>query len=126
MYLPTAHPLRRGATLTEAGLTLTTAILLIVGLVVGALGVFRYQQVALAAREGARYCITHGGLYERELARPPITKAEVVARAINPVTPMLNLTPANVEIQVQRVVGSGPAAGTRESVDWEATDSPRF
>jgi Flp pilus assembly protein TadG len=37
--------------------------LLIVGIIVGGLGVFRYQEVAHLAREGSRYASTHGGKY---------------------------------------------------------------
>jgi hypothetical protein len=41
-------------------------LLVVFGLIVGGLGVFRYQEVAHLAREGARYASTHGGTYQLE------------------------------------------------------------
>jgi hypothetical protein len=43
-------------------------MLLLIGLVVGALGVFRYQQMAYLAREAARFAACHGGQYQKENA----------------------------------------------------------
>ena len=40
--------------------------LLILGLIVGGLGVFRYQEVSHLAREATRYASTHGGQYSRD------------------------------------------------------------
>ena len=38
-------------------------MLLIFGLIIGGMGVFRYQEMAHLAREGWRYAATHGGQY---------------------------------------------------------------
>ena len=45
---------RGGATVVEMAITLPLAVLLIMGLLVGGLGVFRYHEVAALAHEGAR------------------------------------------------------------------------
>lgn len=50
----------RGTNAVEAAIALPVAFLLILGTCVIGLGVFRYQQVASLAREGARYASVHG------------------------------------------------------------------
>src|SRR3954447_5401721 len=59
-------PPRRGTTIAEAAIVLPVAMLLLIGLMVGGFGVFRYQEVAHLAREGTRYASTHGGRYTHD------------------------------------------------------------
>jgi Flp pilus assembly protein TadG len=73
---------RPGATLVESGLVLSAAFLLIVGLVVLGLGVFRYQQTAAVAREAARWASVHGGLYAQETGQPAATQQSVKNQVI--------------------------------------------
>src|SRR5437764_7086389 len=63
MYLRSHRPRRRGTTAVEAAIVYPVVLLLTLGLGVVGLGVFRYQQVAALAREGARYAAVHGGQY---------------------------------------------------------------
>src|SRR6202008_8279 len=49
-----------GTTMVETAVVLPVTMLLTLGLIVGAMGVFRYQEVSTLAREGARYASTHG------------------------------------------------------------------
>src|SRR5262245_50464913 len=55
-------PLRRrqAATIVECAIVYPILFLFLLGLVVGSLGIFRYQEVAALAREAARYGSTHG------------------------------------------------------------------
>lgn len=55
---------RRGATAVEFAIVGTLTFFLIFALVVGAMGIFRYQEVAHLAREGSRFAATHGGKYQ--------------------------------------------------------------
>jgi hypothetical protein len=57
---------RRGITLLEGAVVYPITFLLILGLIIGALGVFRYQEVAALARRGARYASTHGAQYRKD------------------------------------------------------------
>jgi len=50
---------RRGAPLVECAFIIPLTFLLVAGLVVCAMGVFRYQQMAHLAREAARYAAVH-------------------------------------------------------------------
>jgi hypothetical protein len=61
-------PLRRAGVLIEAALVLPIAFLLILGVLVGGMGVFRYLEVAHLARLVARYAAVHGGQYAQENA----------------------------------------------------------
>ncbi len=54
---------RKGATILEFAVVAPVTFLLILGLIIGGMGVFRYQEVAHLAREATRYASTHGGQY---------------------------------------------------------------
>jgi Flp pilus assembly protein TadG len=80
---------RRGATLVECAIIFPITFLLILGLIIGGLGVFRYQEVAALAREGARWAAVHGGQYAQEAnpnnPNPPLTTAaDIYQNAIAP------------------------------------------
>jgi Flp pilus assembly protein TadG len=57
---------RCGVNLVETAIVLPITFFLLMGLVIGATGIFRYQEVAHLAREGARYASTHGGRYQAD------------------------------------------------------------
>src|SRR5271168_4330702 len=59
---------RPAAHLVESALVFPITFLLVVGLVVCAMGVFRYQQTAYLARVAARYAAVHAGQYQQENA----------------------------------------------------------
>lgn len=60
------YPVRRGATVVECAVVLPVTFMLLLGLVIGAMGIFRYQEVASLARAGARYASTHGAQYRKD------------------------------------------------------------
>jgi Flp pilus assembly protein TadG len=85
----TRRPRRRGATLVECAVVFPVTFLLLLGLIVGGLGIFRYQEVASLAREGARWAAVHGGQSVREADPlnpnpPPITGTVVYQNAVQP------------------------------------------
>jgi Flp pilus assembly protein TadG len=80
---------RRGATLVECAIVLPVTFFLILGLIIGGMGVFRYQEVAALAREGARWASVHGGQCVREAnptnSNPTLTSAsDIYNNAIAP------------------------------------------
>jgi Flp pilus assembly protein TadG len=75
---------RRGATTVEFAVVSSAVLILLVGLVVGSLGVFRYHEVARLAREGARYASVRGAVYARTTGRPAATQADVYQNAVLP------------------------------------------
>src|SRR4051812_27237131 len=72
------HSPRQAAALVEFALTASVALGLILTLIVGGMGIFRYQEVAHLAREGARYASTHGGTYISE-GRPTQTGVSAIS-----------------------------------------------
>jgi Flp pilus assembly protein TadG len=73
---------RRGATAVEYAIIAPLLFLLIVGLIVGGLGVFRYQEVAHLAREGARYASVHGMEYATDSKQPAATQDSIYKEVI--------------------------------------------
>jgi Flp pilus assembly protein TadG len=57
---------RRGATVVEFAIVGPVVLLLLIGFAILSLGVFRYQQIAHLAREGARYASSHGAQYRSD------------------------------------------------------------
>lgn len=75
---------RRGAVLVEGAIVLPILMLIFIGLIVGALGIFQYQQVATLSREAARWASVRGGQYERDREGIAATPSSVFENAIRP------------------------------------------
>jgi Flp pilus assembly protein TadG len=60
---------RHGALLVESAVVYPLTFLLLLGLIVGGFGCFRYNQVANLAREAARFAAAHAGTYMTENAK---------------------------------------------------------
>lgn len=75
---------RSGATVLECAIVFPIFLLLVIGLVVAGVGVFRYQEVASLAREGARYASVRGAKYAFYTGQPAATKKDVLDNAILP------------------------------------------
>src|SRR6266849_1712227 len=76
------HHSRRGATIVEFAVVGSLTFLLLIGLLVVGLGIFRYQQVAHTAREASRWAAVHGSNYAQETGYPAATAADVYTQAI--------------------------------------------
>src|SRR5438874_7743818 len=57
---------RLGALAVECAFVYPVTFFLLLGLVIGGMGIFRYQETAALARAGARYAATHGFQYRRD------------------------------------------------------------
>lgn len=75
---------RRGATVVEFAIAAPVAIFLILAVMVGAMGVFRYQQVAALAREGSRWASVHGYQYQKETGLPAATPDDIFNEGVLP------------------------------------------
>jgi Flp pilus assembly protein TadG len=73
-----------GVTMVESTIVLSTLLTLLIGFIVGGVGIFRYQQVAACAREGARWASVHGYQYQKETGKPAATPTDVYNNAILP------------------------------------------
>ena len=86
--------IRRGVTTAECGVVYAITLMLIMGTIIEGLGVFRYEQVALLAREGARWAAVHGPTYQQENSKPAPTGTDVLNSAITPL--MVGLDPTQL------------------------------
>jgi Flp pilus assembly protein TadG len=64
---------RPGATVVESAVVSPVVFLLVLGLLVGAAGIFRYQEMATLARRAARYASVHGTQYAKDTGNPAAT-----------------------------------------------------
>lgn len=92
------QPRRRGTHVVECAVVFPVLFLLLLGLLVGGLGVFRYQEVASLAREGARYASVRGSKYQQVTGKPAATAPDVYNNAISPRAVILD--PANLSYNV--------------------------
>ncbi len=88
---------RRGVTVVEVAFVLPVTLLLVIGLMVGCMGVFRSNQLAELARAAARYASTHGTTRERE-GFAATTQQNIIDAAITPRA--ASLSPLSVTIEV--------------------------
>jgi len=87
---------RRGVTLVECALIYPLTFMLILGILIGGLGMFRYQEVASLAREGARYASVRGAKYAQQVAgATAATQDDVYNNAIKPRLVMLDESQLN-------------------------------
>lgn len=75
---------RRGHTTVEFAFVAPLALLLILGLLISGLGVFRYQQMGHLAREASRWASVHGAQYAAETGNTAAAPADVYQQAIAP------------------------------------------
>lgn len=98
----TTRSTRRAATVVECAFILPITFFLLLALAVGGMGVFRYQEIATLAREGARYASTHGYQYRKDSGLEIGTKEEwakdVYDNAIQP--KMIALDPGKLTYTV--------------------------
>ena len=103
---------RRGAVLVESAVVYPLLFLLLFGLIVGGLGVFRYQQVACQAREAARYACVHGAAWQRETQQTCPTTADVRQDIVLPLA--AGMDPDKLTVQVEWIDGISGAV-----TDWD-------
>jgi hypothetical protein len=83
---------RKAATMVECAVIYPLTFLLLLGLIVGAMGMFRYQQIANLARETARYASVHGAYYARDSGLTAPSPSDIYNAVIVPEAVDLDLT----------------------------------
>jgi Flp pilus assembly protein TadG len=102
---------RQGAVLVEGAIVYPVFLMLVFMLIIGGMGVFRYQQVACLAREAARYAAVHGSGWHKETGQVCPTSS-AIQTAVLPLA--VGMDPNNLSMQVQWV---GQVSGTVQSWD---------
>src|SRR5258708_1427452 len=103
---------RRGVAMVEAPVILSVAFFFILALIIGAVGVFRFEEMAHLAREGARFALVHGGQYARETGNTAASEADIRAYVLAK-SAILDSTKLTV------VVTLNPPNG---AVDWDSSN----
>jgi Flp pilus assembly protein TadG len=110
---------RSGAHVVECALIYPVMFFLLIGLAVGGMGVFRYQQVAHLSREAARFASVHAGQYQQENAaliqqgRLPNVNDTYITNTL------VNANAAGMDIsQLQTSISFNMSSG---SYDWDNT-----
>jgi len=98
MLITNKNNRRRAAHIVECAIAYTVVSLLIFGLIIGGLGVFRYQEVASLAREGSRYASLHGDQYHQSTGKPAATAVDVYQNAILPRAVALDSSQLNYNV----------------------------
>jgi Flp pilus assembly protein TadG len=101
---------RRGAAVVEFALVAPAVLALIFGVIVGGLGIARYQEVAHLARDCARYASTHGGNYQREgtaqqTGVPAVSSSSDLRSLIE--TKAATLDPSKITVNISWTAASG-------------------
>jgi len=83
---------RRAASTVEFAVIGPVVMLVLLGMVVGGMGIFRYQQLAHLAREASRWASVRGADYAKATGNPAATAADVYNTVIQPNAGAMNLS----------------------------------
>jgi Flp pilus assembly protein TadG len=75
---------RRGAALVEFAIIAPVTLLLVIGMIVAGVGIYRNETVALMAREASRYAAVHGTNYAVHTGKSAATAADIYTNAMLP------------------------------------------
>jgi Flp pilus assembly protein TadG len=89
---------RSGATLVECAIVYPITLLFVLGLIIGAMGIFRYQEMASLARETARYAAVHGTQYALDAGVTAPTPDQIFQAVVPPRAAGLDLTKLSYNI----------------------------
>jgi Flp pilus assembly protein TadG len=103
-------PQRRGAVLVESAIVYPILFLLMLGIVMVSMAVFRYQQVAHLAREGSRWASVHGAKYASETGNPVATPSDVYENAIKPLAAGMQMGNVTYEVAWNKYNSTYPTA----------------
>jgi Flp pilus assembly protein TadG len=98
MRFSISHRRRAGTAAVEFAVTCPIVFFIVFAIIIGGLGIFRYQQVASAAREAARWACVHGGEYAMGTGQPAATPQDIYTNAILPAASALD--PDSLSYQV--------------------------
>lgn len=99
-------PTRPAATIVEFAVIASATFLILLSMLIGGLGIFRYQQVARMARDATRWASVHGTQYAKDTNNPAATQDDIYNHVIAPNATGLDLS------------------NLTYSVTWDTSNSP--
>ena len=106
------RPHRRAAIAVETAVVQSVLFILLLALVAGGLGVFRYQQVTSLAREAVRAASVKGADYAKLTGQSPPTQDQILTNVVQPRAVGMDLS--KLSIQVQWIDGT-----TGQAMAWD-------
>jgi Flp pilus assembly protein TadG len=106
---------RRGALMVEAAFVHPIMLILIFMIIIGGMGVFRYQQVACQAREAARWTAVRGSDWRHQTGKPFPTTNDILNKAVLPYAAGMN--PKSLSLQVEWI---DEVNGKGKAEDWDS------
>lgn len=133
MRLPNPRTCRGGATLVEMAVVIGIFLMLVLGMLDLGIGVFRYNIVSHAARQGARMAIVHGsmaptqqdpkwGPWGPETQQFQGDDSGDIAQAMQPF--LIGLNPSDVTITVTWIATNEPDGSQRVVFDVDTKYHP--
>jgi Flp pilus assembly protein TadG len=108
---------RAGGTTVETALVFPIVLFVFLFLIVGGMGVFRFQQVACLAQEAARWTCVRGAEYQKDANQDSPTRAEIFQQAVLPLA--VGMDASQIDLQVEWI---NQATGTSQSWDSAPKD----
>ncbi len=105
---------RHGSLAVETALVFPVMLFLLLALIVGGMGVFRYQQVANLAQEAARWTCVRGGDYQKDNNLGSPTQAQVLQQVVLPLA--VGMDPTQLSLQAQWI-----NQGTNTTQSWDSS-----
>jgi Flp pilus assembly protein TadG len=99
---------RCAAVAVETAIVLPVFLFLLLALVVGGIGVFRYQQVGLLAREGTRWTSVRGSAWQLDTGQISPTEQEILQKAVLPMA--VGMDVSKITIKAELIDGQTSAA----------------
>jgi Flp pilus assembly protein TadG len=84
----------------EAAFVYPLLFLLLFGLIVGGMGIYRYQMVACMAREAARYAAVRGSDWQLTTNQPSPTQAQIAQTVVAPLAVAMDTTQLSTTVQL--------------------------
>jgi Flp pilus assembly protein TadG len=106
---------RRGAVAVESAIVYPVMLLILFGIIVGGMGVFRYQMTACLARETSRYASVRGADWQRDNLKASPTEAEMVRDVVTPMA--VSMDAKRLTVRVEWVDGV-----TGQVMSWDASN----
>jgi Flp pilus assembly protein TadG len=104
---------RRAALTVECAVVLPVMLFLLLMLLIGGIGVFRYQQVALLAREGTRWASVRGSSWALDTKQTSPTQQDILQNAVLPLA--VGMDGSKITIQAEWINGQTGAATAWDS-----------
>jgi Flp pilus assembly protein TadG len=107
---------RTGSVLIEAALIYPVLFLILLGIILLGIGVFRYQQVSHISREASRWASVHGSQYATDNNTTPATAQDVYTHAIAPQAAGMQLTGISYSVTWNTDAGGNPLTSPTQTV----------